>query len=210
MEKIENKNAIDTKVFSPPERRDRGTNLLLPISTSNPPPEDHFDIPTVVTNSTTEIAQTNVTLNGYLLDDAGGSCTVWFEWGKVGTYGNRTENQTTTEGSFHDTVGQKNMGVTEQLPGYPDGWPGGFDREIIGNWFACTKNGTVDYIKASLETVEFGDDPNPVVNVTCAIYNKSDNELVGTTEEKIIEYPQLFQGEWFQFNFSAPKPNPLR
>ncbi|EMR73653.1 protein of unknown function (DUF2341), partial [Thermoplasmatales archaeon SCGC AB-539-N05] len=62
-------------------------------------------LPTVVTNASTGVEETNATLHGYLQNDGGEDCTVRFEWGQTTSYGNATENQTKTSGeSFSDYV----------------------------------------------------------------------------------------------------------
>jgi len=43
--------------------------------------------PTVSTNATTSITTTTATLNGYLSDDGGEGCSVWFEYGETDSYG---------------------------------------------------------------------------------------------------------------------------
>jgi len=48
--------------------------------------------PTVTTNDSTGVEETNATLHGYLSDDGGESCSIWFEWGTTTSYGNTTEN----------------------------------------------------------------------------------------------------------------------
>jgi len=50
--------------------------------------------PSVTTNSSTGVGCDNVTLNGYVTNDGLQTCTVWFEWGKTISYGNKTSNQT--------------------------------------------------------------------------------------------------------------------
>ncbi|HEC86436.1 MAG TPA: hypothetical protein ENI49_00975, partial [Thermoplasmatales archaeon] len=54
--------------------------------------------PTVVTNDSTGVEETNATLWGYLQDDGGESCTVRFEYGTDTNYGTNTTNQTKTSG----------------------------------------------------------------------------------------------------------------
>jgi hypothetical protein len=44
--------------------------------------------PTVITNSTTNITTSSATLNGFLSNDGGENCSVWFEWGETVSYGN--------------------------------------------------------------------------------------------------------------------------
>jgi hypothetical protein len=49
---------------------------------ATPPTSNHQDLttPVITTNETTQITNTSATLTGYLLDDGGGPCSVWFEW----------------------------------------------------------------------------------------------------------------------------------
>jgi len=46
--------------------------------------------PTVITGDVTGVFETNCTLHGSLVDDGGGNCTVWFEYGTTLDYGNDT------------------------------------------------------------------------------------------------------------------------
>ncbi len=56
--------------------------------------------PTVVTNASTGIEETNSTLRGYLQHHGGENCTVRFEYGTNTTYGTNTSNQTKTTGDI--------------------------------------------------------------------------------------------------------------
>jgi len=50
--------------------------------------------PTVTTNTSTGVEETNATLQGYLSSDGGMSCTVRFSYGTTTDYGTNTSNQT--------------------------------------------------------------------------------------------------------------------
>ena len=56
-------------------------------------------IPTVVTNASTGVEETNATVHGYLQNDGGESCTVRFQYGTTTIYGTNTTNQTQSSGS---------------------------------------------------------------------------------------------------------------
>ncbi len=60
----------------------------------------------IITNCTTGIEETNVTVNGYLQNDGGLNCSLWFEWGKTTSYGNKTVNETnkTTGTKFNKNI----------------------------------------------------------------------------------------------------------
>ena len=61
--------------------------------------------PTVTTNVPSYVGNTSATMRAILTDDGGQSCKVWFEWGLTASYGNRTANQTKTNGdSFSETI----------------------------------------------------------------------------------------------------------
>ncbi|HWR64045.1 MAG TPA: hypothetical protein VN365_06570 [Candidatus Thermoplasmatota archaeon] len=61
---------------------------------------DPATIPTVTTNISTGVEETNATLWGYLENDGGESCTVRFEYGTTTTYGTNTSNQTKSNDSM--------------------------------------------------------------------------------------------------------------
>lgn len=49
--------------------------------------------PQVITLAATDIAENHATLNGYLQEDVGSLCWVWFEWGASRSYGMETPGQ---------------------------------------------------------------------------------------------------------------------
>ena len=51
-----------------------------------------IEIPNVTTNESTDVEETIAILNGYLKDDGGENCSVWFEWGYNNSYGNSTRD----------------------------------------------------------------------------------------------------------------------
>ncbi len=55
---------------------------------------DPITIPTVTTNTSSGVEETNATLWGYITDDGGQECTVRFQYGTATTYGTNTSNQT--------------------------------------------------------------------------------------------------------------------
>jgi hypothetical protein len=55
--------------------------------------------PTVITNASTGVEETNATLRGYLQNDGGESCTVRFQYGTTTNYGTNTTNQIKSTGS---------------------------------------------------------------------------------------------------------------
>ncbi len=66
--------------------------------------------PTVTTNSSTGIEETNVTLQGYLSSNGGEACTVRFEYGTTSDYGTNTSNQTKNSGQEYS---EEITGLTE-------------------------------------------------------------------------------------------------
>lgn len=62
---------------------------------------------------------------------------------------------------------------------------------IRGSWFSCLQKGIANNITVYLSPVSSG-------NVTCAIYQKTDNSLIGQTEERTI--PE--EANWYTFNFT--------
>ena len=61
---------------------------------------DPATIPTVTTNTSTGVEETNATLWGYLENDGGEDCTVRFEYGTTTAYGTNTSNQTKSNDSM--------------------------------------------------------------------------------------------------------------
>ncbi len=61
--------------------------------------------PTVTTNTSTGVEETNATLHGYLSTNGGEVCTVRFEYGTTTNYGTNTTNQSKTAGNeFTDEI----------------------------------------------------------------------------------------------------------
>jgi len=60
---------------------------------------DTIAAPTVTTNATTGVEETNATLWGYLVEDGGEACTVRFEYNTSTDYGINTTNQSLSEGN---------------------------------------------------------------------------------------------------------------
>ena len=83
--------------------------------------------PNVTTNISTGIGRFNATLNGFLIDDGGEPCDIWFEWGKTTSYGN------TTNHLIHREKDQESNVVHT---GYPvQNFPNAWDE----NWNSCAK-----------------------------------------------------------------------
>jgi len=78
----------------------------------------------------------------------------------------------------------------------------GGDR-ISGSWFTCPEAGTADSITAYLS--RWGHWSGYHDEVKCAIYKKSDNSLVGESEEWYNE--GWYGPDWHTFNFPTPKPS---
>jgi hypothetical protein len=57
-----------------------------------------IDPPIIQTNAATSVTNDGATLNGFVTDDGGEDCTVWFEWGETIAYGHTTVNQTNGTG----------------------------------------------------------------------------------------------------------------
>jgi hypothetical protein len=74
--------------------------------------------PTVTTNTSTGVEETNATLWGYLSDDGGESCTVRFEWGTTTSYGTNTTNQSKTEETFSAGITGLNNGTLYHYRAY--------------------------------------------------------------------------------------------
>jgi len=85
------------------------------------------------------------------------------------------------------TVGNKNVG-TFGLD---------LDEKIRGSWYTCPENGTAESISAYITPYDTGD------KFKFAIYKKSDNSLVGETEE-VTGFSTVAQ--WITADFSIPKP----
>lgn len=72
--------------------------------------------------------------------------------------------------------------------------------KIRGSWFTCPESGTAEkivvYCKAWSSSY-YG-------NAKCAIYKKSDDSLVGSTQEVYIDWTDY---AWTDFTFSDPKPS---
>jgi hypothetical protein len=69
--------------------------------------------------------------------------------------------------------------------------------KISGTRFTMTANGIADNITAYLQTTS-----DMSTKTKCLIYENS--ELIGTTEEKILDHGE--EGAWVTYNFSEPKP----
>jgi len=64
------------------------------------PPILILPLPEVATGPATEIALTEVTINGFLEDDGGLFCDCTFEWGLTESYGNMTPMQSKVAGEY--------------------------------------------------------------------------------------------------------------
>jgi hypothetical protein len=70
-----------------------------------------FNSSVVTTNASTGVEETNATLHGYLVDDGGADCVVWFEYGTTESYGTNTTNQSKTSGQeFSDEITSLSQG----------------------------------------------------------------------------------------------------
>lgn len=69
-------------------------------------------------------------------------------------------------------------------------------NQIRASWFTCPESGTADSISVYTRAVTSAP-------MKCAIYKKSDNSLVGVTEQITLESTV----QWHVFNFTAPKPS---
>lgn len=58
------------------------------------------EVPVVQTNDSSVIYETDAEFEGYIVDDGGETCTVWFEYGTDTGYGINTTTTTATNGSF--------------------------------------------------------------------------------------------------------------
>ena len=104
-----------------------------------------INAPVVVTNSSTDVEETNATLHGYLNDDGDdpNGCTVWFQYGTTTGYGTNTTNQTRITGEtfsrdgVSDTYYFDDYDVGSELWDNPermvDGTPGYPPPDIYGS-----------------------------------------------------------------------------
>lgn len=75
-------------------------------------------------------------------------------------------------------------------------------NQVYGGVFTITEAGTADSITAAIKTLS----ALPASSkVKCAIYKHIDLSLVGSTEERTIDFADTFT--WETFNFDAPKPS---
>jgi hypothetical protein len=89
--------------------------------------------PTVTTNSTTNITETSATLNGFLSNDGGSNCSVWFEYGTTDSYGSTTTEDSVnvleddTEDSFYSTGDSLDDGSLANMHDEDWGTYGGYE-----------------------------------------------------------------------------------
>jgi hypothetical protein len=76
-------------------------------------------------------------------------------------------------------------------------------NKITGSIFTMEANGTADSISVYIQT-----NPSTSPETKCMIYRFDNSELIGTTEEKILNTGD--DGAWVTFNFSDPKPTLVR
>jgi hypothetical protein len=83
-------------------------------------------IPTVVTNASTGVEETNATLHGYLQNDGGEQCTVRFQYGTTTSYGTNTTNQSRTTGyAFQQNITGLTPGHLYHFRAYANNTRGG-------------------------------------------------------------------------------------
>jgi hypothetical protein len=71
----------------------------------------YVSAPIVTTNASTNLEEQNATLNGYLENDGGIPCIVWFDYGTTNSYGNRIYKN----GNFsHSIVNDEGDGVVDE------------------------------------------------------------------------------------------------
>ncbi len=112
--------------------------------------------PIVVTNSSKGVEETNATLNGYLQEEGGESCTVRFEYGFTDSYGTNTPNQTKSAGqNFSDGIGSLSPGKLYHFRSFANNSQGsdtGIDRTFLTkpqpptNLSAYKNNSNIIYI----------------------------------------------------------------
>src|SRR4030042_1645694 len=101
--------------------------------------------PTVTTNASTGVEETNATLNGYLVSDGGEDCTVGFEYGTTTGYGTTTSYN--NDGFYENT--SLNYGLAPyQSTWYSENFTASFSYKISGislplNTVGTAKNGTI-------------------------------------------------------------------
>jgi len=119
-----------------------------------------IDAPTVVTNATTGIEETNATLHGYLQNDGGEQCTVRFEYGTTINYGTNTSNQTKTQGqTFEQVISGLSNGTLYHY------------RAFANNSNATTATGS---------DMTFLTKPQPPASLTATAYNQTRIDLSWT------------------------------
>jgi len=184
------------------------------------------EAPIVTTNATTNIRDTSATLNGYLQDDGGEDCSIWFEWGSTIAYGNNTINQTKTTGNLFNST------VTNYSHEYFDG---GFTNshgvwgpdmylgqvftvgtvganetfDITGAAVKCWRTGTVGNINISISAVNETGYPNLsdiLTNTTVNASSWATNPGDGTGTWYNISLPSatLNKGESYYLYWQVP------
>ncbi|MDH7506722.1 MAG: PKD domain-containing protein, partial [Candidatus Thermoplasmatota archaeon] len=109
--------------------------------------------------------------------------TIW-----VTDYANNINNFTGCGFQVAPAFGYSNIGNNSQ----------NIADRITGSNFTVLVNGTADSVSAFIQT-------NTLTEVKCMIYRTSDNMLMGTTEEKIINTGE--EPDWVTFNFTSIKPS---
>ena len=74
-------------------------------------------------------------------------------------------------------------------------------NKIRGSHFTCPSRGQAESITAALFGLLAGN-----ATVKCAIYRKSDNKLIGVTNELLINFGSPPEVYWVTFDFPEPKP----
>lgn len=77
---------------------------------------------------------------------------------------------------------------------------GGLGNRVTGSWFTCPESGTAQSITVRTGFIFV----ETTCKLKCALYKKSDNSLVGVTEE--ITLPDAGIQDWFTCDFVEPKP----
>jgi len=177
--------------------------------------------PIVTTNDTTGVRSTNVTLNGYLVDDGGEPCTVGFEWGYDNSYGNTVSlYQNYQEDTDEYNTGDANGCTYNGNYSFSEGWTNTANFND-SNWNTYTLRDTnesyryiyINYtkplfpvvnatwkVKTAPHGIDIVDIPYPqssIIRLRIAVYIRV--PLLGLSEYYHCEYQQHNGSDWETF-----------
>ena len=150
----------------------------------------YLNISNVTTNASTSVTFNSAVLNGFLINDGGETCTVWFEYGKTVGFGTNTSNQQanstenfsatlsnldpTTKYYFRAVSQNSNgtsYGLTLNFTTLTNPIPEISNESPTNNSYYIESNPTI--------SVQINDTTGD--NTTTTFYNWSDDSILGTT-----------------------------